>query len=684
MINRPLAYKGPVDHLTHFFSENRLMDGFSLLLEDNLVNWQNIKEEKYIKGTCLCDGQFTKQILDWPLTESVGSCSCEDQLKKGELADFPCVHLAALAIESKTRLHRLPPSTNQHSHLATGKRYIKKWLSKQKLDPFPAMARHRVIYLLQEKQGQWVVEVFKAYLTKESEFQIKSPLNLIESIDFELSGKKNTKFFSIADQQILYFIENQLGCTLRSTESLCDQDRLDSNQFTIKGNIEGNKVIKLLALTDRLFWQSSHRPAMVLSNRNPNFWRDGQQAELNKISENYYLDLKHNAVIEIFEKAAEKSKALFPQLMNKREFEIKPVLKITSSEIVLPWRKDKASAFDIAKLSFLVNDREFSLKNLLPLVLEREARKEFSEKLADYLLQIENLAVLEACYEIPVIEKFHFGDREFDAHLSHMLPILNGLYNLGWKIEIERGFRLNQIASHDWYIDIRQGVDTDQEKQKQHGAVELTKELAEPQQLSLLIDTEEVTTSKTEINEFDWFELEVGVKVKGESINLMPYIVSLIQREELNFNQANDESQLNIKLDTGETLSLERERVVAIFSSFVELNSEKSLSETKRLRLPSNQFGRLIPLLDIDKPSKEKNETGEKAENKVSWENGKQLAKQAKQLDNESGITSVSVPRELRGELRDYQHAGVNWLQFIRKHRLGGILADANASTHIN
>ncbi len=59
MINRPLAYKGPVDHLTNFFSEKTLMSGLSILFDENLVNWQNIKEERYIKGTCLCDGKFT-------------------------------------------------------------------------------------------------------------------------------------------------------------------------------------------------------------------------------------------------------------------------------------------------------------------------------------------------------------------------------------------------------------------------------------------------------------------------------------------------------------------------------------------------------------------------------------------------------------------------------------------------
>ncbi len=683
MINRPLAFKGPVDHLTQYFSEKTLLDGLAILLEDNLVNWQNIEDERYIKGTCLCDGQFTKQILYWPMNESLGSCSCEDKKSEGEASNFPCDHLAALAIESKTRLHRLPPSTHQQSKHASGKHYLAQWLTNQKLDPFPTMARHRVIYLLQHKQGRWIVEAHKAYLTKEKQFQIKAPLNLNEAIEAELVGKKETKFFSLADQQILYFLSMRKGCFTVSEDEADQQTtaesfKLEAHEFELEKTLEGNRVIKALSQTDRLFWQSSHRPPITLSSRSQNFWQGENQHELQSITKNYFLDLKHNSIVEVFEQAAQKSESLFKELVENKEFSISPVLKITSSETVVPWRKEKVVSFDAAKLSFLVNDKQFSLKNLLPLVMEREARKSFSEKLTDYLIQIENLPLLEARYEIPLIESFHFGDREFDSHFSHMLPILNALHGLGWKIEVEKGFRVHQILVDEWYVDIMQGRDEMDEALDPATFAETMMasnlDRRRPQQLNLLNEEDSPITSSPVRAEFDWFELEVGVKVKGESINLMPYIVTLIQRDELDFYQVSDGSKLQIKLDSGQTISLDRERVVSIFSSFVELNDEKSLNEEKRLRFPSNQFGRLIPLLDIEGSAKKKKSNNETFA--LSWANGKKLAKKAKQLSMDRKISKVQAPRELRGELRDYQQIGLNWLQFIRRHHLGGILAD--------
>ena len=36
----------------------------------------------------------------------------------------------------------------------------------------------------------------------------------------------------------------------------------------------------------------------------------------------------------------------------------------------------------------------------------------------------------------------------------------------------------------------------------------------------------------------------------------------------------------------------------------------------------------------------------------------------------------MAVPASLQAELRPYQRQGLNWLQFLRAHHLGGVLAD--------
>ena len=48
----------------------------------------------------------------------------------------------------------------------------------------------------------------------------------------------------------------------------------------------------------------------------------------------------------------------------------------------------------------------------------------------------------------------------------------------------------------------------------------------------------------------------------------------------------------------------------------------------------------------------------------------------AEKLRNFNEIQAVPIPKLLQAELREYQHQGLNWLQFLREYELNGILAD--------
>lgn len=52
------------------------------------------------------------------------------------------------------------------------------------------------------------------------------------------------------------------------------------------------------------------------------------------------------------------------------------------------------------------------------------------------------------------------------------------------------------------------------------------------------------------------------------------------------------------------------------------------------------------------------------------------LRKMAERLRHFDGIRAVPAPDNLNAELREYQQAGLNWLQFLREYELAGILAD--------
>jgi SNF2 family DNA or RNA helicase len=58
------------------------------------------------------------------------------------------------------------------------------------------------------------------------------------------------------------------------------------------------------------------------------------------------------------------------------------------------------------------------------------------------------------------------------------------------------------------------------------------------------------------------------------------------------------------------------------------------------------------------------------------WNGTKGLQAQLKQLTTITSLPAAEVPDGLQTDLRDYQREGLNWLQFLRVSRFGGVLAD--------
>ena len=58
------------------------------------------------------------------------------------------------------------------------------------------------------------------------------------------------------------------------------------------------------------------------------------------------------------------------------------------------------------------------------------------------------------------------------------------------------------------------------------------------------------------------------------------------------------------------------------------------------------------------------------------WQGSATFGKQLQQLINYTTLPIVAVPLGLHATLHDYQHQGLNWLQFLRANNFSGVLAD--------
>ncbi|AMN47419.1 hypothetical protein ACG33_09985 [Steroidobacter denitrificans] len=173
-----------------------------------------------------------------------------------------------------------------------------------------------------------------------------------------------------------------------------------------------------------------------------------------------------------------------------------------------------------------------------------------------------------------------------------------------------------------------------------------------------------------------WFDLRLGVVVDGRQINLLPALVDYLQGRieapcapgaspggSATIAHCRSGGQVLIRMEDGRWLPVTLERIERIANTLVELLDRTALNKRQALSLPVIQAGRLAQLsMALDGPAVRSNE--------------RSLLRLVEDLANFQGIRPLPAPAGFRAALRGYQQEGLGWLQFLRRYRLGGVLAD--------
>jgi len=210
------------------------------------------------------------------------------------------------------------------------------------------------------------------------------------------------------------------------------------------------------------------------------------------------------------------------------------------------------------------------------------------------------------------------------AWLAFMHDGLPRLREAGWLVEIGNDFRYDLADVDEWYADL------DESGQDGNG----------------------------------WFALELGIVVDGERHPLLPLLVDMIRRTPWQFGadalaaRADTDAML-VELTPSRRVALPWGRIKPILATLGELYFGDRIGAT--IHLPAMDAARLAEL--------------ERAA-RLRWLGGDRLRELGRKLHDFDGIRAVAVPAGLTAQLRAYQHAGLNWMQFLREYGFGGILAD--------
>ena len=155
----------------------------------------------------------------------------------------------------------------------------------------------------------------------------------------------------------------------------------------------------------------------------------------------------------------------------------------------------------------------------------------------------------------------------------------------------------------------------------------------------------------------DWFDLDLGVRVGGERISLVPPLLRLLRQQP-------DLLGLVRGLDDGQSfpVALDARRILPV-----------PAGRLKAWLLP------LLEFLDDERPRLSRHNAAALAgleELPTQWIGGEELRALGRRLRDFSGITRHEPAPGFMASLRPYQQIGLDWLQFLREYGLAGILAD--------
>jgi len=223
-----------------------------------------------------------------------------------------------------------------------------------------------------------------------------------------------------------------------------------------------------------------------------------------------------------------------------------------------------------------------------------------------------------------------FAREAEQALLNFSLSAVPQLRSEGWSVEMDANYLYQTLEPHlieDWYVEI------------------------------------------DDSSGIDWFGLELGIQIEQERVNLLPLLVKLLHNlsnagELTQLQTLPDDSLLTPRLEDGRILPLPVGRVRNILGVLVELLDFNALDDNGRLQLLHLRAAQLLEL------------EGAMGAAQLRWLGGERLRELGLRLRDFNGIKSVPVPEGFQTTLRPYQQEGLNWLQFLREYRLGGILAD--------
>jgi SNF2 family DNA or RNA helicase len=180
-----------------------------------------------------------------------------------------------------------------------------------------------------------------------------------------------------------------------------------------------------------------------------------------------------------------------------------------------------------------------------------------------------------------------------------------------------------------------------------------------------LFDAEEMEWySQLNVSGQDFFSYQLGILIDGQKVSIVPLVADLISRwNESTLEGVSEGVILKLPISANKTLKITLGRIKPLLRLLLQYGNYKS-KDDQTLRIKKYQ---LLLMMEAEHAV---------AASAARWHGTEELREKLAVLTTLETLPEVEVSPGLQTTLRDYQHQGLNWLQFLRCNYLGGVLAD--------
>ncbi|WP_374319821.1 DEAD/DEAH box helicase [Aquabacterium sp.] len=307
-----------------------------------------------------------------------------------------------------------------------------------------------------------------------------------------------------------------------------------------------------------------------------------------------------------------------------------------------------------------------------PLPRDWEAEAEALSQLRDTGLQPLPADLLQ--WRSPMLAADLLGDQpvlwsltQEDAFADLWAEQVPVLQRLGWHVAVRRGFAHQSVPVTAWHIEAHPAQVSPSDGD------DVSRAIAD----WLPLPVAAVQPLGAPRRQGSWL-LTLGVEVDGQRLDLAPMIADLLKRDRRwldawAIREIDDEALIRLRAPGGKRIDAPAAPLKAIVGTMIDLLSDPRRAPDEAIELHGWDTLRIEALRDRLRSTQ-----AERAGVAGAWQlrGDTGLSDLVSRLRASPALDAMPQPAGLQVTLRPYQLQGLAWLQYLRAHQLGGILAD--------